>query len=519
MKQNYPLYKHQQVYTLKELINYAAEKFSDNPAFVFPKSKTEDRTVSYSEFQSDVNALGTYFFSEGYRDCKIAVLGENSYDWILTYFAVACGGNVIVPMDKDLSTEDCEYLLRDSDCSILFCSDLYADIAEQLIDKLGITVVNMKQITEMITKGACLLKQGYRDYISKTINPDDLASIVYTSGTTGKPKGVMLSHKNFSASAYGAASNIRVTGASVLMLPLHHCFGLTANVFAEFFYGQPIYISKSLKRIASDFAKVKPQHLFVVPLIVETFYKMIINTARNNNDAEHHNNSDFVSKSFFGGNLELIVSGGAPLNEKYVQAFQSFGIKLLNGYGITECAPIVAVNRNDFSVPESVGSPLCCNTVRISDSGEILVKGDNVMSGYYHNDAETEYAFVDGWFRTGDVGYLDELGALHITGRVKNLIILGNGENIQAESIEQELLAVSYIKEAVVYGVDNIIVAELFLDETVSDARERIDSDIRELNRRLPQNSNIGKIIIRDTEFPKTTTKKIIRNNGGNINA
>lgn len=515
MQQNYSLYKHQQVYTLKELLDCAASKFNDSPAFVFPKSKTEDVKISYRQFQSDVNALGTYFNNENYRDCKIAVLGENSYEWILTYFSTTCGGNTIVPIDKDLSVNDCEYLLRNSESSILVCSNLYDDIAEKLTKKLDIIVINMNQIPRMVTKGAELLAQGNRDYINQLVRPDDLASIVYTSGTTGKPKGVMLSHRNFTASAYGAASNIRVTGASVLMLPLHHCFGLTANIFAEFFYGQSVYISKSLKRIVSDFEKTKPQHLFVVPLILETLYKMMLNTSRKQGADGNLDSLIPICKTIFGGKLELIVSGGAPLDEKYVHLFNSFGIKVLNGYGITECAPIVAVNRNDFSVPESVGSPLCCNTVKIADDGEILVKGDNIMLGYYHNDEETEKAFLDGWFRTGDLGYLDEYGALHITGRVKNLIVLRNGENIQAESIEKELLTIPYIKEAVVYGENNTIVAELFFDETISDARGRIDSDIQELNHSLPQNKTIGKVIIRDSEFPKTTTKKIIRKSGG----
>lgn len=519
MHQNYPLYSHKKVHTLKELVSFATEEFRDNPAYIYPKSKTEDVTVSYRAFQSDVNALGTYFFNEGYKSCRIAVLGENSYEWILTYFAVVCGGSVIVPIDKDLSAKECEYLVNDSECSILVCSGLYADIAEQLSNKLAVTVIYMEYIAEMVKKGADLIRGDNHDYTCQNILPDDLASIVYTSGTTGKPKGVMLSHKNFTSSAYGAASNIEVTGASVLMLPLHHCFGLTANIFAEFFYGQPVYLSKSLKRITNDFMKIKPQHLFVVPLIVETLYKMMLNTAHKKGITDQPDSMTAISKAMFGERLELIVSGGAPLNEKYVQAFQSFGIKLLNGYGITECAPIVAVNRNDFSVPGSVGSPLCCNTVKISDNGEILVKGDNVMSGYYHNNEETEKAFVDGWFRTGDIGYLDEFGALHITGRIKNLIILSNGENISSESIESELMTIQYMKETIVYSEDNIIVAEVFLDDSFPDAVNRIDSDIKDLNHRLPQNQNIGKVIIRETEFPKTTTRKIIRKKGDYNNA
>ena len=191
----------------------------------------------------------------------------------------------------------------------------------------------------------------------------------------------------------------------------------------------------------------------------------------------------------------------------------------MNGYGITECAPIVAVNRNKFNVLGSVGLPLCCNEVKIADDGEILVKGDNVMLGYYHNEEETKKVFSDGWFKTGDIGCIDKYGALHITGRIKNLIILANGENIPAESIEEQIYTIPYVKEVICYGKNNVIVAEVYLDEEVADAKERINDDIQIANQRLPQIQNIGKVVVRDTEFPKTTTKKIKRNLGGQQNA
>ena len=223
--------------------------------------------------------------------------------------------------------------------------------------------------------------------------------------------------------------------------------------------------------------------------------------------------------SAFGGELDLIICGGAPLNQELVKAFDCIGITVLNGYGITECAPIVAVNRNQFNIVGSVGLPLCCNEVKIAEDGEVLVRGDNVMQGYYHNEAENEKVFVDGWFRTGDIGFIDEHGALHITGRIKNLIILSNGENIPAESIEEAVYTIPYVNEVVAYGKDNVIVAEVFLDEDVPDARDRIDADIQAVNKKLPLVRNIGKVVVRDTEFEKTTTKKIKRNYGGNQNA
>lgn len=530
---NYSLYKHTPVYTTKELLDFCVTEYGEKEAFAY-QNKKQDISISFSEFKTQVYAFGTYLFSEGFNGNHIAVFGENSYEWILTHFAVTCGGNVIVPIDKELDADSIAELLIDSESKVLIYSNTYADIAEQLQAKLpGITYINMRDIPECIEKGEKLIADGYTDYVNAEINKDDLASIVYTSGTTGKSKGVMLTHNNFCSCMYGACCNVLLTGTSLLVLPLHHTFGLVASVFAVMYYGYPIYINKSLKKLPDDFKKCKPQHLFAVPLIVETLYKNIWATAKKQgkdkvlkvlikiSDALLKCKIDLRKVLFksvisaFGGNINLIVSGGAPIDNKYINAFKSFGITVLNGYGITECGPIVAVNRNKFNIVGSVGLPLCCNQVAISADGEVLVKGDNVMLGYYHNEAENEKVFVDGWFRTGDIGRIDEHGALHITGRIKNLIILGNGENIPAESIEQEIYTIPYVKECIAYGKDNAIVAEVYLDEDVADARDKISDDIQAVNQHLPQIRNIGKVVIRDTEFPKTTTKKIKRNYGG----
>ncbi len=530
---NYDLYNHTPVYTTKELLDFCITKYGAKEAFAYQNRK-QDVSISFSEFKTQVNAFGTYLHSEGFNGNHIAVFGENSYEWILTHFAVTYGGNVIVPIDKELDAESIAELLVDSESKMLVYSNTYADIAEQLQAKLpDITYINIKNISECIEKGEKLITEGYTEYINAEVNKDDLASIVYTSGTTGKSKGVMLTHNNFCSCMYGACCNVLLTGPSLLVLPLHHTFGLVASVFAVMFYGQSIYINKSLKKLPYDFEKCKPQHLFAVPLIVETLYKNIWATAKKQgkdkalkllikiSDALLKCKIDLRKVLFksvisaFGGNINLIVSGGAPIDQKYIKAFKSFGITVLNGYGITECGPIVAVNRNKFNVVGSVGLPLCCNEVKIAEDGEVLVKGDNVMLGYYHNETENEKVFVDGWFRTGDIGRIDEHGALHITSRIKNLIILGNGENIPAESIEQEIYTIPYVKECISYGKDNVIVAEVYLDEEVVDVKDRINDDIQVVNQRLPQIRNIGKVVIRDTEFPKTTTKKIKRNYGG----
>lgn len=530
---NYDLYKHTPVYTTKELLDFCVTEYGDKEAFAYQNRK-QDVSISFAEFKTQVNAFGTHLFNKGFNNIHIAVFGENSYEWILTHFAVTCGGNVIVPIDKELDANSITELLTDSESKLFVYSHTYADVVEQLQAKLpNITFLNMKDIPNCVEKGNQLIADGYYEYINVEVNKDELASIVYTSGTTGKSKGVMLTHNNFCSCMYGACCNVLLTGTSLLVLPLHHTFGLVASVFAVMFYGYPIYINKSLKRLSDDFKKCKPQHLFTVPLIVETLYKNIWATAKKQGKDKALKilikTSDVLLKckidlrnvlfrsviSAFGGNINLIVSGGAPIEEKYIKAFKSFGITVLNGYGITECGPIVSVNRNNFNIVGSVGLPLCCNEVRIAEDGEVFVKGDNVMLGYYHNETENKKVFVDGWFRTGDIGRIDEHGALHITGRIKNLIILGNGENIPAESIEQEIYTIPYVKECIAYGKDNVIVAEVYLDEDVLDAKSRINDDIQAVNQRLPQIRNIGQVVIRDTEFPKTTTKKIKRDYGG----
>lgn len=533
MLKNYDLYNHTKVSTIKELLNYCADHHEHKTAFMYTDRKTEV-SVSFLQFRDNVNAFGTYLYANGYRHKHIAVYGENSYEWIMTHFSVTCGGNIIVPIDKELDADSIAELLSDSDSVVLVYSNTYSDIAEQLQETLpDIVYINMNGLPSCIAKGNELIADGHTDYVGAEISKDDLASIVYTSGTTGKSKGVMLTHGNIAADSYSACCNVCVSGSSILILPLHHTFGLVAAVLSEMMYGYPIFINFSLKKLTRDLQTAKPQNFFAVPLIVETLHKNIWNTAKKQGKDKQLKSlikiSDALRKfkidlrkilfksvlSSFGGNLDLIICGGAPLSPELVKAFDSFGITLLNGYGITECSPIVAVNRNKFNIVGSVGVPLMCNEVRISEDGEVLVKGENVMAGYYHKEEENKKVFVDSWFRTGDLGQIDKYGALHITGRIKNLIILSNGENIPAESVESQVYAIPYVKEVVAYGKDGVIVAEVFLDEAVTNGKDRIHADVRAINQKLPVVKNIGKVVIRDTEFPKTTTQKIKRDYGG----
>ena len=294
--------------------------------------------------------------------------------------------------------------------------------------------------------------------------------------------------------------------------------------------GRSIFINRSLRTIAADLKAAAPTHLFAVPLLVETLYKNIWNTARKTGkeNALHRliSISEMLRKvridlrrilfrriiNELGGNLKLIVSGGAPLSDKLVRGFDQLGIIVLNGYGITECSPIVAVNRNHFNIVGSVGLPLICNEVKIAADGEVLVRGENVMKGYYRNEIETAECIRDGWLYTGDLGRIDQNGALHIIGRKKNLIILSNGENIAAEEIEELILEkIGYVAEVIVTGSSEGIQAECYLAPNQMDLSSRIDQDIAALNKQLPPSKRVTKVLLRDTEFPKTTTKKIKR--------
>lgn len=526
---NYPLYPHQQLDSIKELVLWCAEQYGDSIAFMY-ENKGAAQTVTYSAFKQQVFSLGSYLDSNGYQDCHIAVIGENSYEWIQTYFAVVCGKNVIVPLDKELSADEVAAKLADSDCKLLVLPKDYTDII-QSVQKTDVDIITMDQLAEMTEEGLKLIEAGHHLYVDKKVVSSDLASIVYTSGTTGASKGVMLTHGNFMSDTYGAASNVYLEGTGLLMLPLHHTFGLVASLFAGLYYGNKIYINKSIRRIAGDLKTAAPSYMFTVPLLVEQLHRKIWDQARKQKKDKILRCLMFVSdcllkvhidfrRVFFksvldslGGNLSLVVSGGAPIDEKYIQDFCSLGINTLNGYGITECSPVVAVNRNKCAVKGSVGFPLVCNEVRIADDGEILVQGQNVMLGYYKMEEETQACLVDGWFHTGDIGHIDENGALHITGRKKNLIILSNGENVSAEELEELVKStIPYVQEVVAFECGGKIAIEVYLDSEMPQKHSNIEKDIANLNHRLPMAKHISKIVTRDQEFPKTTTKKIIRN-------
>ena len=513
---------------LRDLVDMCAQRNSHGVAFRWIENK-EVKEVTYAQFQSDINALGTYFYYCGFKGDTIAVIGENSYKWILTYFAVNAGGNIIVPIDKDLKADAIINVLRDSGAKALIYTNSYARIIEDIRKGSGVKPINVNELDVLIEKGRELLAKGKTKYLAAEIGDHDVSAIIYTSGTTGTPKGVMLNQYGIVSDAISAAHNVFIRDTSMLVLPIHHTFGFTAGIIAVLYYGYPIAINSSLRTFLNDIQVFKPQNMFVVPMFVESMYKKIIKNAEQKkilgmlkaliktSSAMRKIGIDKRKQLFksvheaFGGNLDTIISGGAPLDPNYCKYFDDFGIQILNGYGITECSPIVSVNCNDANRVGSVGKLLDINDVKIINpdedgNGEICVRGENVMIGYFKNKKATAEAFEDTWFKTGDIGHLDEDNYLYISGRQKNLIILGNGKNIYPEELEELILRIPEALEAVVFCENEEIAAEIYTEDEAA-----VRSAIRALNRTLPVYKHIQKLSFRDSEFEKTTTKKIKR--------
>lgn len=540
----YPYYEMPGVRTIKELVAYGVSRNASKKLVDF-KVGHSVRSKTYGEFGRDTDALGSYLFSQGLKGCKIALLGENSYDWFTSFIAIMNGGNICVPLDKAMPADELANFVKICKCKAIVYSDTYCDVIEKFKKNGELSVeqyIPMSSLSKCIFIGEDLLDSGFTDYTSATVAPDDLACIVFTSGTTGKSKGVMLTHENLTSDVVSTCECTR-GGNTVILLPFNHAFSWASSLFAAFLMGASGYICPDLKDVVGDFRKYSPQNFSAVPLVIEMIYKTIWATAEKQGKAKTLRRAvklsngllargiDIRRKLFkevidnLGGNLETIICGGAALDPVYQKGLFELGINVINGYGITECSPVVTVNRNDYFRLGSCGQALPCNRIKIADPdgngvGEVYVKGKNVMKGYYNDPDETKKAFDDGWFKTGDYGRIDSDGFLYITGRKKNLIILANGENVSPEEIEEKLARCDFVKEVLVYADGGAITAEFYLDtDKYPDAEELTRKAIADYNGKEPSYKHIAGIRFRDTEFPKTTTLKIKRNYAGKESA
>lgn len=517
MNKPYAYYEHKKLNNFKELLTLNLGNKKDEVAFIFNNAKKEEIKKTYNDFYNDVTLMSNYL-SNNYKNKHIALIGENSYNYIVLFFSIINSKNVAVLIDKDLSKEKIQELLKKSDSKVLFYSKDYCDI-DGLEKKYKSYFI--EDIENIIKTSKDL---SFKDNKAK----NECRVIFFTSGTTGANKGVMLSEKNILSDIYGASSLFKPDGLVFSCLPFHHAFGLITSILKPFYYGVPVFLNHSLKYLTNELKLSAPNTMFVVPVFIENFYKQIWKNARltkkdymlktmiklsNSLLKVGIDLRSYLFKSItknFGGNLKYIICGGAFLDKKYVKWFRSIGIEILNGYGITECSPVLAVNRNEYYKDGSVGQVVRGATIKI-ENNEILVKGDIVMLGYYKDEQATKEVMKKGYFNTGDFGYLDEEGFLYITGRKKNLIILSNGENISPEVIEEKLSKDKGVCEVIVYEKDNKLIASIYPVEEYFGNTSYFNGLIYKYNSKVPKNHQISSVTLRTEEFPKNNNRKILR--------
>ncbi len=535
--ESFPTYR-----TLRELIEYKAIHRPNDIAFQYLKGRQEVITHTYGEFYRQVTYLGTYMLKRGIRGRKIALVGENSYQWLLCFFAIITSGNIAVLVSKDATPAEASTLIFQSQADVVVTSAKYTYEQELLEQKLlkSKYCFSMRDLDDWMEKGRRFYEKGRGLYEKVELDPDQMCVIFFTSGTSGTSKGVMLSHTNILANVNDAAQVYQPEGPTLAILPFTHAFGLNTGVLLIIHYGYPVFISNGLPSFMREMTIAKPNILFLVPLFIETFSNTIWRTAEKQGQAKTLRMAMTASNALmkvgvdkrqkffssilekFGGNLKYIICGGAALDPRYIKEFRTMGIDLMQGYGITECSPIISVNTSldGFRAPDdSVGWTFPSVELKIDDPdstgrGEILVKGPGVMLGYYNDPHSTADAFRDGWFCTGDLGRINKDGSLTITGRKKNLIILSNGENVSPEEIEYMLGQIPEIAEVVVYPEGNLMVAEIFPTENDlcdNDLKAVIQERINDYNASQPSHKRINKVKIRKSEFEKTNTMKIKR--------
>ena len=485
---------------------------------------------TFAELAKDIYAVASWLIKNGYSGKHIAIIGSTSYYWVTTFLGILCSANVAVPVDKMLSSKEMLNILVMGDVDTVFVSEEFAHLSEPI-----------KQSYSQITKVICFADECFEEILRTeevsfpNIDPEAMAEILFTSGTTGVSKGVMISQKNLCAniSDYYSLNILDKTHCepvAMSVLPIHHTYELTIGHLGMLYRGVTICINDRIENIAANMNHFKPGFILVVPAIAEAFYKKIMDgiaSDANQRKIAFAKKINRICSIFgidvrrklykslldkFGGNLTSIVVGGAALRQDVAEAFTEFGVNMFQGYGLTECAPLVASNYPRGNRLGSVGKPISCMTAKIED-GEILVKGDCVMLGYYKNPVATaEVITEDGWFRTGDLGYLDEDGYLYITGRSKNLIILGNGKNIYPEELEAQLMTIDGVKDVMVYEWDGKICAALHpVDINNADTILSIKQGLAVINAELPSYKKIVAYDFIAREFPKTTTLKIKR--------
>ena len=559
-------YDVEHINNMRELLNNTVDKYPQNIAYKFKKyrgkNKFEYVNKTYSEFKYDVEGLSTKLLNMGLEGKKIAVIGNNRYEWCTTYLAVTTGNMIIVPLDKALPENELESLLHRSEAEVVFCDGKYVDkvkkVKEQEESKLKYIVSFDETEENEILIYNEILEQGKKERLSGNtkydeikIDEEKMSILLFTSGTTSTSKGVMLSQKNICSNIEAIASVVKMYPTDTLLsfLPIHHTFECTITFLYGIYYGVTVAFCDGIKYIQKNMNEYKVTVFVAVPLVLENIYRKVWKGIDEKGKTKVMKTIvaitrglakikiDLRKKVFkpvidqFGGKLRVVFYGAAPMDKKTILGFNDFGVELIQGYGLTETSPVVTAETDREKRPGSIGLPLPNVEVKIDNpdeegNGEILVKGPNVMLGYYKNEKETKKALKNGWFYTGDYGHIDKDGFVFMSGRKKDVIVLKNGKNIYPQELEFLINKLPYVEESMVFSrdrnsMDTMLCAkivynkdsakDLFETEDVSKLKEFIWKDIKEINKKLPDVKHIKDIIITEEPLIKTTTQKVKR--------
>lgn len=500
------------VSTIREIIVQAAETYQDASAIRYKISKKEIASKSYAQLREDSERFSNALEALGEQGNHIAITGMTSYSWLVSYLGTVNSASVAVPLDVSLPAEDMCELIDRADATIFVYDEIRADVAAMVRArcpkiKYLISMQKKEQDQEVLSLWQLLEKSDKKCSIMP--EPDALCTIMFTSGTTGKSKGVMLSHRNLAENATCFDMKIPPRTTALSVLPIHHAYCLTMDFLKGLSIGADICINDSLLRVAKNIKLFQPNMILMVPLMIETMAKKL-------EDAEGLP-VDLVKKEVFGEQFTTICSGGAYLNPAYIDLFAKYGVTIQQGYGMTECSPVISTNVSWNIRKDSVGQ-LIPNCEAKTVEEELWVRGSSVMMGYYKMPEETAQTLTeDGWLRTGDLGYVDQEGFVYLTGRKKNLIITKNGENVSPEELENKIGEHRLVQEILVRESEGVIEAEIFPDyeyaqkKEIKDIRAVLQEVIDTYNQGAPAYKRVYRLKIRDTEFAKTPSKKIKR--------
>ena len=556
----------QEVKDIKELIYNSAKTYANNIAFIVKHQEGKNKTyenITYKMLLEQINALGTKLYSMGFKNKRIAILGRNRYEWALGHLTSLLGGIVSIPLDKDLQIDELESSLMRSKADAIYFDEKYIEKIEEIKNRNNTNVkeyicmsklAGYKDINTLKEEGQKLLEEGNKEYISAKIDENAMNILLFTSGTTSKSKAVMLSQKNIASNVYAMqrVEDIRSTDSNLAFLPMHHIFGSTCLI-VMLACGVRTSFPDGLRYVAQNLKEYEVSLFVGVPLLVEAIYNKVVKEIDKQGKTKLIKNairvSNFLLKLHIdirrklfkpiidqlGGKMRFVISGGAPLDPKIQKGFIDLGINVAQGYGLTETSPVIAAENMYKSRTGSIGVPMENVTVEIVNKddngiGELRAKGPNVMLGYYENEEETNKVLKDGWFYTGDLGYIDKDDFIFITGRQKNMIVLKNGKKIFPEEIETLVNRIDLIDECMVFGMPDEVdkndvklsvkvvynkdeVKQKYGDISFDEIRDIIWNRIKnEVNTTVPRYKHIMNMILTDKELIKTTTKKVKRN-------